>query len=166
MTDEASATVDVFDRASNIIRAGTVAGLATDGKNGPDLCAVFYVVMEGGRLGFKSRRSSTHMRNLATRPQAAALVYAHTSTYSAKFGVQLKGVVRGTRNLDEMAELVELYVDQFQGAGKKLGSIETLADPTTESTFFVFEIAEFRLVDESPQGNFTMLDFEPFASKL
>lgn len=146
------------DKALTTIAEGKIAALATSGPTGPEVCAVFYVLM-GNRLAFKSRRSSAHMRNVRSNPIASALVYSHDSTYMSKLGVQIKGQVREVSSFDEMSALTGLYFSQFEGSANKIADIDTLTLPSTESTFFVFEMSKYRLIDEEPNGNFTMVEY-------
>jgi uncharacterized protein YhbP (UPF0306 family) len=148
------------DRALAVIGSGTVAGLATQSEVGPDVCAIFYVCLADGRLGFKSRRASQHMRNVKGNSSVALIAYSHESTYSVKLGVQLKGSVREAHSASEMAEIVAAYAVRFEGAAKKLGSAEELCLKSTESTFFICELGMFRLIDEDPHSNNTMVEYQ------
>ena len=153
---------ELASRVSAIIASAWTASLATVGNDGPSVCAVFYVYMGDGKFGFKSRRSSEHMKNLSTQSNASLLVFNPDSTYAAKFGVQMRGQVRECTDVNEMAQVINLYSDRFEGAGKKLTAPETMLLPSTESTFFIFQAARLKLVDESPEANRTMSDYASF----
>jgi nitroimidazol reductase NimA-like FMN-containing flavoprotein (pyridoxamine 5'-phosphate oxidase superfamily) len=145
-----------------VIRGGTIGALASTGVDGPGVCTVFYVWLRDDRFAFKSRRASHHMVNLANDPRTALAVYDHESNYHAKRGVQLAGTVREIPAVEEMTDVVGAYCERFPGAEKKLGRPETLIGASVGSTFFVVEVATFRLVDEGPDGNATMLEMAPW----
>ncbi len=160
MSDELPSGTDLWQRAEQVIVRETIGALASHGDGEVSVCNVFLVWLPGGRFGFKSRRQSAHMQNLARDASAALAIYDTRSTYESKRGVQLKGEVRPPGDVDEMHEVVSAYAARFPGSEKKLGSNEELLRPETPSTFFIFDVKTYRLVDESAEGNRTMAAME------
>jgi uncharacterized protein YhbP (UPF0306 family) len=139
-----------------------IGTLASVGDGSPAAATIFYVRGAHTVLYFKSRTASTHSRNLLGSDHAAMTIYDHGATYARKHGIQLRGHVRRVVALDEMANVVELYSAAFEGSGSKLPSLEVLVSDTVASTFYAFDMADYKITLETPEENATMLEFDAF----
>lgn len=129
----------------------------TDGAD-PFLTIVFYV-SESGSLFFKSRTGSGHSKHVARHPRSSFAVFHSGSTYEAKYGAQLIGRVCRVRDREKMNRVVQMYEQRFEGSGSKLPSIDELCGDAILSTFYEFQIDEFKIIDEDKTNNRTMLSY-------
>jgi len=136
-----------------------IASMATLGKGMANLNTVFYI-HNNFELYFKSKTTSGHSNNLKNTQKVSFAIHANDSSYKAKYGVQLIGLVSRITNEPTMTKVVDIYSKKFEGAGAKLPSIKELCSDEIKSTFYKFVIEEFKIVDEDSIENRTMLEYE------
>ncbi len=134
--------------------------LATISDNSEADIAIVFFVSDKNELYFKSRTTSTHSENIKIQNEVAFSCYSHDSNYSWKYWVQIHGKVERIYDTNLMTKVVFLYSQRFVGSGKKLPSIETLCQEDCWSTFYKLIINEFKIVDEGPDGNNTMGEYQ------
>ena len=136
----------------------TTGSLATAGEQTADVCT-FYFARIGSNLIFKSRTTSQHSINISKNNRVHVVVHDPSSNYQSKYGVQLQGTVERILDVSFMEQAVLEYDRIFTGAAKKLPSVEELCSPDVSSTFYSFRIKSFKITDETPDKNRTILDF-------
>lgn len=131
---------------------GFIACLATVSEScEPDICTLIYAQDEYEQLNlyFKSRTTSRHSLNLASRAYCAVAVYDHDSTYLKKSGVQLLGQTYRITDAQAMKRAVDAYSARFSSAGAKFQPLNDLIQLDAPSTMFKFEPTEARFLHES-----------------
>lgn len=144
-----------------------IGSLATAENGTANLATVFFVYSEGA-LFFKSRTHSRHSLHAHNNPHAAFTAYDHASHFADKYGVQLEGQVARITDETEMAAAIALFNKRFpeyaEKYAAKLPPLSELCSPAVTSTYYRFSIARFKIVDENPDANRTMPDYEIFQS--
>lgn len=149
------------DELREMIKSNFMASLATTTGERAEIATIFYV-FDGNHLYFKSRTSSVHSINIEKINKVSISVYSHNSTYEAKYGFQLHGVVEKITDTITMEKVVGLYSNAFKGSGDKLPSIQELCAPEIKSTFYKLAIQEFKITDEDKSTNRTMLTYDAY----
>ncbi len=136
------------------VQAREVVVLGTVGQHGVQVAAVHYAVDASGSLLFKSRSDSDHIIAIQSNPEAAAVIYEHSSTFDTKAGVQLKGKIVRIAEIYEMNAAVELYSAKFPAARAKFDSISTLVSEDAPSTLYRFVPGVYKFIDGWSGGRF------------
>jgi len=137
------------ERIVEFIKCRYIMVCGVSDNNMPIVFTGWYVTDDGKTLYYKSRTESSHSKALNTNPKISVAIYDHTSSYSLKAGVQLKGRVSRVTDLFEMTKVVKMYSDSFVGAGVKLQDIPELISAYVKSTMYKIEVDEAKMVDSS-----------------
>jgi uncharacterized protein YhbP (UPF0306 family) len=137
------------EKIIEFIKSRYVMVCGVSDNNEPLVFTGWYVTDDGKTLYYKSRTESAHSKALSNNSKISVAIYDHSSSYSSKAGVQLKGKVSRVTDLFEMTKVVKMYSDSFVGAGAKLQDIPELISVYVKSTMFKIEVEEAKMVDSS-----------------
>lgn len=126
-----------FLKSQNIL---TLATVNDDGL--PSATPLFYLLYGGMRLYWISSASSMHSRNLVSRKEVAAAVYAATEHWKEIRGVQMRGAVHIITDAAERKDVLRNYAERFH-----LGYI--LRATMQQSTLYGLVPVWIRLLDNS-----------------
>jgi uncharacterized protein YhbP (UPF0306 family) len=133
-------------RIDELLQSQRLLALGTVGPEGPSVCTVFFVSLEGA-LYFRSSRKTHHVAEAGNGKAAAAAIWDSTSTPSRRLGIQLDARLERLTDRRELARVVVAYSRAFHSAEGTTEDVDALLQDSATSVFYALRDILYKLHD-------------------